>query len=174
MPGTRIRFFSRVGWGALVASLGLVFGMPSDLSADDAISIDRDAFLKAIAEVETGGNPRAVGRLGERGLYQFRKETWRQHTRRSFFEAHNPNVSYQVASQHFDWLYDGLVRNGVRPTNYLLAAAWNAGLSRALSGNASKSTRNYARRVANIAANLTPRSTEPAFAASRFFIATGE
>ncbi len=49
--------------------------------------------LKAIAQVESRGNPRRVGRLGERGLYQFRRDTWRQHTRENFYRAHHPGVA---------------------------------------------------------------------------------
>lgn len=112
--------------------------------------LDRDAFLAAIAEVETGGNARAVGRKGERGMYQFRSAVWRQYTRRSFFDAHNPTLSYYVAVKHFDWLYDGFRRNGRQPTPYLMAAAWNGGLTRVLSGRLPPSTRSYAERVSNI------------------------
>lgn len=31
----------------------------------------------AVATIESGGNTRAVGKLGERGLFQFRKAAWR-------------------------------------------------------------------------------------------------
>jgi len=120
--------------------------------------IDREAFLTAIAEVETGGNSRAVGRLGERGQFQFRGSVWRQYTNRSFFEAHNPTMSYYVAVKHFDWLVDGFRRNGRHPTPYLMAAAWNSGLTRTLSGRLPSSTRSYAQRVSNIVSVLeTPR-----------------
>lgn len=146
-----LRFASRTGALALILALGL--GSTSLARARSAQSIiDRDAFLSAIAEVETGGNVHAVGRHGERGQYQFRKNVWRQYTTRSFFDAHNPTLSYYVALKHFDWLYDGFLRNGRTPTPYLMAAAWNGGLSRTLSGRLPSSTRSYAQRVSNIIA----------------------
>jgi hypothetical protein len=106
--------------------------------------------LSAIAEVETGGDTRAVGQHGERGLYQFRSGVWKQYTNRSFFQAHNPDVAHTVAEKHFEWLYNGFVRNGRQPTVYMMAAAWNGGLNRALSGRLPKTTRSYAQRVSNI------------------------
>jgi soluble lytic murein transglycosylase-like protein len=139
----------------LLALLLWVGATTSARAATEAL--DRDAFLKAIAEVETGGNARAVGRRGERGMYQFRLATWRQHTNQAFYSAHNPATSYNVAVKHFQWLHDGLVRNGREPTPYLMAAAWNAGLTRALGGTLPRSTRDYASRVTNLASVFAPR-----------------
>lgn len=133
---------------ALAAVLGLSM-VQSAFAASDP-KFDKNAFLSAIAEVETGGDPYAVGRQGERGLYQFRSGVWKQYTNRSFFQAHNPDVAFGVAVKHFNWLYDGFIRNGLHPNAYMMAAAWNGGLNRALSGRLTKGTRNYARRVANI------------------------
>jgi len=133
----------------LVAVLALA-SAESARAANPPSGFDRNAFLAAIAEVETGGNTRAVGRNGERGLYQFRSVVWRQYTSRSFFDAHNPTLSYYVAVKHFDWLFEGFHRNGKQPTPYTMAAAWNSGLTRVLSGRLPSSTRSYAERVSNI------------------------
>lgn len=118
--------------------------------------LDREVFLRAISEVETGGNSRAVGRAGERGMYQFRRQTWQQYTSRSFYEAHNPVVARSIAARHYDWLLDGFRRNGRTPSVYLMAAAWNSGLSRTLNGRVPKATRDYARRVSNIVSATVP------------------
>jgi soluble lytic murein transglycosylase-like protein len=132
--------------------------------------LDKESFLRAISEVETGGNSRAIGRAGERGMYQFSRQTWRQHTSRSFHDAHNPLVSKQIARMHFDWLEAGFRRNGRTPNSYMMAAAWNAGLSRTLSGRIPRSTVDYAKRVTNIVAATAP-SRDP-FNQRRLFVAS--
>jgi len=122
--------------------------------AASAQTFDREAFLKAVAEVETGGNPRAIGRFGERGLYQFGRATWTRHTKRAFVDAHDPAIAHDIAVKHFVWLYGRLEANGATPDAYRMAVAWNGGLGRAISGRAPKSTRDYARRVAVLAERL--------------------
>ena len=155
----------------VLASCAWLSGAPKGFTQESlAQAIDREGFLRAISEVETGGNSRAVGRAGERGMYQFRRQTWQQYTSRSFYDAHNPVVARTVASKHFDWLLEGFQRNGRKPSTYLMAAAWNAGFSRALSGRMPGSTRDYARRVSNIVAATTPQ-TIPSFQ-RRLFVAS--
>lgn len=143
-----------------IAALGLAaavwMGSSQILSAAEAVDTERETFLRAVAEVETGGNARAIGRRGERGMFQFTRTTWRLHTRRAFADAHIPSVSFDVAARHYDWLYDGLLRNGRTPTPYLMAAAWNAGLGRVVSGQLPRSSRDYATRVTNIVSVTKP------------------
>lgn len=143
-----------------LAALGLAtalwLGSAQHLSASEAPDGERDAFLRAIAEVETGGNPRAIGSRGERGMFQFTRTTWRLHSRRAFADAHIPSVSFEVAASHYEWLRDGLIRNGRNPTPYLLAAAWNAGLGRVVNGGLPRSSRDYANRVVNIVSVTRP------------------
>jgi soluble lytic murein transglycosylase-like protein len=124
--------------------------------AVDSARSGRDAFLRAIAEVETGNNPRKVGRLGERGQYQFRQATWRQHTRQPFRDAHNPSIAHAVASRHYDWILQQLERNGKRATPYMVAAAWNSGIGRVTSGRIPAASKDYAQRVVNLASCWSP------------------
>jgi hypothetical protein len=152
--------FRRLALVFAVAGLGIVGTRP--VSAATIDPVERDAFLNAIAQVETGGNTRAIGRQGERGMFQFNRTTWRLHTKRAFQDAHDPQVAYSVAVRHYEWLFDGFVRNGREPTPYLMAAAWNAGLSRALSGRPPAATRDYARRVVNIVSISRPPQNRPA------------
>jgi soluble lytic murein transglycosylase-like protein len=137
-------------------ALALWLGNAETVSAAETNGAERDAFLRAIAEVETGGNARAVGRKGERGMFQFTRTTWRLHSQRAFADAHIPSVSYDVAARHYDWLQDGLIRNGRQPTPYLMAAAWNAGLGRVVNGQLPRSSRDYATRVVNIVSVTKP------------------
>lgn len=153
-----VHFGARLArWGRTLAMVGAVVlaaGMTSEAAA--AHDNGRDAFLRAIAEVETGNNPRKIGRLGERGQYQFRLATWRQHTKRPFGEAHSPAVAYAVASRHYDWILQTLERNGRQPTPYMIAAAWNSGVSRVSSGRIPAASRDYAERVVNLASLWSP------------------
>ena len=109
-----------------------------------------DLVLRAIAQVESRGNPACVGRMGERGLYQFRRSTWRQHTREDFRRAHHPEISTLVAMRHYEWIVRSLRAHGRPGTPYEVALAWNAGLSRVLSGKIPSGSRHYAQRVANL------------------------
>lgn len=152
----RVRGFFAKRLAAIGLAASLWLGTGEHLSAAEAVDGEREAFLKAIAEVETGNNPRAIGRRGERGMYQFTRTTWRLHTRRNFADAHSPAVSAQVAALHYDWLYEGLLRNGKQPTPFLMAAAWNAGLSRVVNGQVPRSSRDYATRVVNIVSVTRP------------------
>jgi len=137
-------------------ALALWLGNSQPVLAAEVSRVERETFLKAIAEVETGGNARAIGRKGERGMFQFTRTTWRLHSKRAFADAHIPSVSFDVAAQHYDWLYDGLIRNGRQPTPYLIAAAWNAGLGRVVNGQLPRSSRDYASRVVNIVSVTKP------------------
>ena len=107
--------------------------------------------LKAIAQVESRGNPRRVGRLGERGLYQFRRDTWRQHTRENFYRAHHPGVATAVARRHYQWILAQLRARGRKGTAYEVALAWNAGVTSVISGRAPAQAHRYAQRVVNLA-----------------------
>lgn len=107
--------------------------------------------LRAIAQVESRGNPRRIGRLGERGLYQFRRDTWRQHTRESFYRAHHPGVATAVARRHYHWILAQLRSRGRQGTPYEVALAWNAGVNSVISGRAPAQAHRYAQRVVNLA-----------------------
>lgn len=137
-------------------AVALWLGGTEIAAAAEVSGNEREAFLRAVAEVETGGNARAIGRRGERGMFQFTRTTWRLHTQRAFVDAHIPSVSFAVAARHYDWLYDGLRRNGREPTPYLMAAAWNAGLGRVVNGQLPRSSRDYASRVVNIVSVTKP------------------
>jgi len=75
--------------------------------ADDAIRTTHDASpvtidVRAIAQIESSGDARAVGKFGERGLCQIRRATWNewvecmgQHW--SFDDAFDPGINRAVA-----------------------------------------------------------------------------
>ena len=118
------------------------------------VTKDDKLLLSAIAQVESTGDSRKVGRLGERGLYQFRSRVWSQYTKRSFWKAHDPKISTEIALQHCDWIRRQLVSAGFRGTSFEIALAWNAGLTSVAQGRIKAATYDYAYRVNNIYATL--------------------
>ena len=142
-----------------VVSFSLPVHLPASLArppvrpavATAAVDDGTQRLLQAIAEVESRGNPSRVGRLGERGLYQFRRETWRQHTREHFHRAHHPGVANAVARRHYQWIVRQLRAQGRPATAYEVALAWNAGVSSVLNGRAPARAHRYAERVVNLA-----------------------
>lgn len=111
-----------------------------------------NAMLRGIRIVETQDQlhpPR--GKLGERGPYQFRRNTWRMHTNASFDLAENREVANTVAKRHYLWIQAQLKANGVEPSPYHIAIAWNAGVNAVIRGRVPAVSRDYANRVLNLA-----------------------
>lgn len=86
-------------------------------------------FLWAIAERETGNDPRAIGRVyGERSKYQFTRDTWAMHTKRPFVDAtSDPKCADTVAMMHYTWLVQRLGVLHIRVSVRTMAAAWHFG-----------------------------------------------
>jgi hypothetical protein len=88
--------------------------------------VDRDAFLHAIRDVETGDDPGAEGPGGELSAYQFTAATWRRYTSADFSCARSlPGLAERVARVHFAVLVKSLGLAGKDPR--ALAAAWRWG-----------------------------------------------
>lgn len=115
-----------------------------------ASTVDYAVLLSAIADVETGSNPRKVGKAGERSAYQIARVVWRQHTDLPFSKANDPEVAKEVAIKHLSWLEREIKRKGYEITAERMALCWNAGLTRGLSGKAFPSSVDYASRVKNL------------------------
>jgi len=130
----------------------------------------RWATLEAIHQLE---NPRDLpnpGPFGELGAYQFRAETWHMHTAMPFARALDRSTSDEVAVRHYEWIKAGLERAGVPVTPYAVGLAWNGGLDAAINGRSPRIARDYAQRVANLAASL--HGAAPAAATPPAAIAT--
>ena len=97
-----------------------------------AFALPRAVTLEAIHQIENPHNVTRPGPYGELGAYQFRAMTWAQHSRRPFTDALDRRWSDEVAVRHYDWLCERLTRNGLEPSLYNVARAWNAGLSSSL------------------------------------------
>jgi hypothetical protein len=145
---SRLVFLRLISGGAVALAMMLLFG------AQAKASTSRAETLEAIHHIENPRDSLRPGRYGELGPYQFRRSTWRMHTKLPFEAALNRETSEQVAITHYEWLSRGLARNGWALTPYNIALAWNGGLKAVVNGRASASTRDYAERVSNLANDL--------------------
>jgi len=138
--------------------------VPDSLPSATRSQLAHQDFLYAIRMVETGNVYNCKpGRLGEQGPYQFRREVWTHYTRAPFTEARTPFAD-QVALEHYQWLVTRLESNGLTPTPWRIAAAWNGGVEAVISGRVPRASRDYASRVVNLIQDqqtmriaLTPR-----------------
>lgn len=137
--------------GLLLAGAVFAFGLlvPVTLRASE-----RWETLEAIHWIENPNNSPRPGPYGELGAYQFREATWRMHTSVPFSRALVRSASDDVAIRHYEWLKQGLMRNGLEPTPYNIALAWNGGLTATVRGSVPAAARDYAERVTNIAQSL--------------------
>ena len=140
---------SRRGFGLAAALLAFALLVPASLKASE-----RWETLEAIHWIENPHNSPRPGPYGELGAYQFRQATWRMHTSVPFARALDRSASDDVAIRHYEWLKQGLVRNGLEATPYNIALAWNGGLSATVRGTVPAAARDYAERVINIAQSL--------------------
>ena len=116
------------------------------------------AFLSAVAEVESGHNRKAIGKAGERGMYQVGKEAWDDASARLKAEGHyrfpwskwrDATAQDMIAAAHLRWIRSNFHRIGMtNPTPEQMALVWNVGWTaareRAFRPN------DYAFRVANL------------------------
>jgi len=129
----------------------LLLGLNAEAKSDAA-------FLSAVAEVESGHNRRAIGKAGERGMYQVGKEAWDDASARLKAQGHyafpwskwrDATAQDMVAASHLRWIRANFHRLGMtNPTPEQLALVWNVGWTaareRAFRPN------DYAFRVANL------------------------
>ncbi len=153
---------------SLLCSLGVLTGLGGE-------AVERAETLQAINWVENPTNHHRRGSKGELGPYQFRSQTWRMHTRRSFDQAVVRAHADEVAVRHYEWIRRGLREAGIDPSPFNVALAWNSGLGAVLRGEVPTVSYRYAERVANLVERQreerAARSAPPAAvaqAASRF------
>lgn len=102
-------------------------------------------LLKAVALVESGGNPHAIGERGERGAFQMMPQV----------VAECGGYNERAALVQMKRIEAALIHAGVDPQPYNLALAWNAGIGRVLRGGAPERAYGYARRVEAVFSDLT-------------------
>ncbi len=96
-------------------------------------------LVDAIIQIESQGNPRLVGRHGERGLMQIKAGTWRDMTTRlfghplPFDQAFDPALNRRVGTAYLAFLQESLLPRRAEwkaDERSLLLAAYNAGPAR--------------------------------------------
>lgn len=128
-----------------VLVLTVLCSLTARLHADD-----RWETLRAINWVENPTNHTKRGKFGELGPYQFRPNTWRMHTRKSFQFATDRAVADEVAVKHYEWIKENLERAGVDSNAFNIAMAWNSGVNNVIKGRVPNVSYNYAQRVVNL------------------------
>lgn len=133
---------------AFFATLSILFaGTDLAAAARKRVGLDFDVMLDAIAAVESGNNPLAIGRLGERGRCQIRAATWDEVTSRPFLAwapvdcAETREVERMVLAR----MCAQLLRQGHQLEPALVAAAWRYGAGiapRMIRGDSSQRTAN--------------------------------
>lgn len=94
-------------------------------------------LLEAIAHVESGMNRKAVGKAGERGMYQVGKEAWDDASARLKAEGHyffpwskwrDATAQDMIAASHLRHIRDNFKRIGIpAPLPEQIALVWNLG-----------------------------------------------
>ena len=116
------------------------------------------ALLEAIAHVETGMDRKAIGKAGERGMYQVGKAAWDDANARLKAEGHysfpwskwrDATAQDMIAAAHLRTLRDRFARVGIKaPTPEQVAVAWNLGFGAAQARGFAPN--DYALRVGNL------------------------
>jgi hypothetical protein len=105
----------------------------------------------AIAQVETGDKPRAVGAHGELTRFQFRKATWEEWSDVPFRRAPRDEVEAdRVFEKHARWIVGALEGLGLEVSVASVAIMWNAGYGNVMHGRVPDSSLDYALRVENL------------------------
>ena len=115
-------------------------------------------FLEAIAQVESGMDRKAVGKSGERGMYQLKKAAWddanallesEKHFHYQWSKWRDATAQDMIAAAHLRIIRQRFKADGYStPTPEQLALAWNRGYEGAKSWNFAPN--GYAIRVANL------------------------
>ena len=115
-------------------------------------------LLESIAQVESGMNRKAIGKAGERGMYQVGRDAWKDAEERLKAEGHyrfpwskwrDATAQDMVAASHLRWIRANFVRVGKPdPTPEQIAVVWNLGWSAAVAR--SFKPNDYAVRVGNL------------------------
>ncbi len=129
----------------------LLLGLTAQAKSDAAL-------LQAIAHVESGMNRKAVGKAGERGMYQVGYAAWKDAEDRLKAEGHyrfpwskwrDATAQDMIAASHLRWIRANFYRIGMTdPTPEQYAIVWNLGWSAAVARRFAPN--DYALRVGNL------------------------
>ncbi|MCX7008449.1 MAG: lytic transglycosylase domain-containing protein [Kiritimatiellaeota bacterium] len=168
--GVSMKVLSSIGRGLAVV-LGvvclplMVAAQPSHTNASPvSTSVAGEKLVDAIILVESHGDAKRIGRLGERGLMQIRLATWRETTReifglpQPFQQAFDPALNRRVGRAYLAHLQTQIEQHRAdwqSDERSLLIAAYNAGPTllaqkRYALDQMPAATRDYVERVINL------------------------
>jgi len=129
----------RIATATLRGAFVLAVALSSATRAD--AKVDETAILWAIGEVESGHDPRAIGKFaGERSEWQMMPYTWALYTTEPFDRATTDReFARAIARQHLQAIVRRLERRRQPVTARSIAQAWNPG-----------APGDYAQRVVNL------------------------
>jgi hypothetical protein len=129
----------------------LLLGLTAQAKSDATL-------LESIAHVESGMNRKAIGKAGERGMYQVGRDAWKDAEERLKAEGHyrfpwskwrDATAQDMIAASHLRWIRANFKRVGKPdPTPEQIAVVWNLGWSAAVARSFKPNA--YAERVANL------------------------
>ena len=123
------------------------------------VAVASDAtLLESIAMVESGQDRKAVGKAGERGMYQLGRAAWDDSNARLVAQGYHHyqwskwrDITAQdmIAATHLRWIRERYAHVGIlTPTPEQIALVWNTGWSAAVERRFKPNA--YAERVANL------------------------
>lgn len=127
--------------GLFVSSIVGVFG---------ANTMNTNALLQSISDVETGGKYWHVGAAGERSQYQIKFDVWKKYSSIPFWKASCRNYqseAHRVAICYVNEISQNLEMYGVEISSKSVALRWNGGLNRS---RFLRRHLSYASRVSNL------------------------
>ena len=103
--------------------------------AEESEGVEASIDMKKIVQIESGGNPRAVSRVGARGLTQLMKGTWEESVKRmgkdwSWDQAFDPDKNLAVGTYYMNTEIPRLLKHyKIEDTveNRLTAYNWGIG-----------------------------------------------
>lgn len=123
-------------------------------------------FYRAVIKTESSDNPKAVSKVGARGLMQFMEATWKEKAKLPFEEAFNPETNIEMGIKYMHWIADQLEKNipdweklPKERRLSLIAASYNGGVGRLTRNEFDiskmpKETREYVEKVRKAMSNF--------------------
>lgn len=89
------------------------------------VKVSDEIYLRAISEIESGTNDRAIGPRGEISRYQLKPTIWHHYTQSTRF--YDPGQAYYVAKRHLRHLRAALAGANLKETPEAIAMMWHYG-----------------------------------------------
>jgi hypothetical protein len=138
-----------------------VVGVSLHASTKSPKPLDLTQVVEAIRQVEHW-NGEDIGAAGERGPWQFTRETWLDFSKKPFWWAsshkrEHKEEQHRVALAYITWIQEHLVNIPLKERAYAVALVYTCGYSAVKRGHISREKRDYAQRAQNIYDELTGR-----------------